>query len=414
MPGETPRLRAGMRVALAWANPFCTEVEPVKPIDKNRLLLPLVLALPWVTGLGCIATAEAPPEDEGTVAEAEQMVCLASYDQAIMDARALITANCGAISACGGSDATNHNDLQLTNGSYCNCYDYMWSNRNSYPWNSLQVIYHEAGACSWPHIHLKTMNACGYFHFDLDEGYDAATGQSNDGDCWDDEPNSQVDKFFCSTGARKGTCDDGTGGGPGPCSTTPLSVPNDRWRLRIYNNTSFDGGPVDVKYAAIGSGGFTFNWGTGSPSSCVGNDNFGIIFTRNAYFPTSATYTFTTTTDDGVRLFVDNSEILNEYYDQALTSHSASVYLTAGWHELKMRYYEHVGEAYAALTWSLGSNPYPNCPCDRTDNYCNHAPSTPGCPMTYPGGYCDPNGDASYDPDGDFNRGWYEYQDYCN
>lgn len=67
-------------------------------------------------------------------------------------------------------------------------------------------------------------------------------------------------------------------------------------------------------------------------------------------------------------------------------------------------------------SWSIpvsGGNPYPDCPCDRADNYCQHAPSTPGCPMTYPGGYCDPNGDGSYS-DGDWTRGWYEYNDYCN
>lgn len=63
---------------------------------------------------------------------------------------------------------------------------------------------------------------------------------------------------------------------------------------------------------------------------------------------------------------------------------------------------------------TVGSgNPYPNCPCSAgIDNYCLHAPSTAGCPMTYPGGYCDPNGNGSFD-DADWVRGYYEFQDYC-
>lgn len=61
------------------------------------------------------------------------------------------------------------------------------------------------------------------------------------------------------------------------------------------------------------------------------------------------------------------------------------------------------------------ANPYPNCPCDRESNYCHHAPQTPGCPMTFPGGYCDPNGDGSYSDAGNagWTRGYDEYQAYC-
>jgi PKD repeat protein len=54
-----------------------------------------------------------------------------------------------------------------------------------------------------------------------------------------------------------------------------------------------------------------------------------------------------------------------------------------------------------------------NCPCfGGVDNFCFYSPSTPGCSMTYPGGYCDPNGDGDYS-DGDWVRGYYGYQDAC-
>lgn len=70
----------------------------------------------------------------------------------------------------------------------------------------------------------------------------------------------------------------------------------------------------------------------------------------------------------------------------------------------------------SGASWSItvgGGNPYPNCPCSAgIDNYCLHSPSTYGCPMTYPGGYCDPNGNGTFD-DADWVLGYYEFQDYC-
>ena len=60
------------------------------------------------------------------------------------------------------------------------------------------------------------------------------------------------------------------------------------------------------------------------------------------------------------------------------------------------------------------SSPYPNCPCSSgIDNYCQHSPSTSGCPMTFPGGYCDPNGDSSFS-DADWYKGYQEFQQYCH
>ncbi|MCS6915574.1 MAG: hypothetical protein RMK29_00295 [Myxococcales bacterium] len=53
------------------------------------------------------------------------------------------------------------------------------------------------------------------------------------------------------------------------------------------------------------------------------------------------------------------------------------------------------------------------CPCrSGIDNFCHHGPRTAGCPMTFPGGYCDPNGDGSY-ADADWVRGYTEYHQRC-
>jgi hypothetical protein len=55
-----------------------------------------------------------------------------------------------------------------------------------------------------------------------------------------------------------------------------------------------------------------------------------------------------------------------------------------------------------------------SCPClAGKNNYCQYGPSYPGCGMTSPGGYCDPNGDGSFS-DADWVRGYNEYQANCD
>ena len=53
------------------------------------------------------------------------------------------------------------------------------------------------------------------------------------------------------------------------------------------------------------------------------------------------------------------------------------------------------------------------CPDAPADNMCHLAPGTADCDMTLPGGYCDPDGDGSY-ADGNWGRGWVDFQTVCN
>jgi hypothetical protein len=65
-----------------------------------------------------------------------------------------------------------------------------------------------------------------------------------------------------------------------------------------------------------------------------------------------------------------------------------------------------VRRSFATLPLSPPLSPTADRCCVGDGNTCGSPPSTPGCEMTFPGGYCDPNGDASY-ADGDWQRGWY-------
>jgi hypothetical protein len=88
-----------------------------------------------------------------------------------------IAANCGGVSGCTNTTST-HNDLRLSGKGYCACYDWLWSKRNTFPYNSVQIFYHNAaaGQCgSNYHIHIEKKNggACnngmgGLWHMDID------------------------------------------------------------------------------------------------------------------------------------------------------------------------------------------------------------------------------------------------------
>jgi hypothetical protein len=70
------------------------------------------------------------------------------------------------------------------------------------------------------------------------------------------------------------------------------------------------------------------------------------------------TYTFYTTTDDGVRLWVNGQLIIDHWMDQGPTEWSGTIAVLAGQrYNLEMDYYENGGGAEAILSWSSPSSP---------------------------------------------------------
>ncbi len=101
-----------------------------------------------------------------------------------------------------------------------------------------------------------------------------------------------------------------------------------------------------------------FNWGRGSPMSGIGSDNFSVRWTGQVEARFTETYTFTTRTDDGVRLWVNNRLIVDSWRHQSATNRSGTIALVAGQrYDLRMEYYEAGVSAVAQLYWSSPSQP---------------------------------------------------------
>jgi hypothetical protein len=128
-----------------------------------------------------------------------------------------------------------------------------------------------------------------------------------------------------------------------------------------YNNPDFTGATVSRVDATV-----NFNWGTGSPAPGIGPDTFSVRWLGQVEAQFSQTYTFYTDSDDGVRLWVNNQPLINNWTDHGLTQDSGTIALQAGQrYNLRMDYYENGRDAVARLLWSSPSTPKAVIPQSR-------------------------------------------------
>ncbi|MGR6321147.1 PA14 domain-containing protein [Micromonospora soli] len=93
-----------------------------------------------------------------------------------------------------------------------------------------------------------------------------------------------------------------------------------------------------------------FVWQNDSPAPGVPSDNFSVRWVKSQYFA-AGRYRFTTATDDGVRLYIDNRLVIDRWQTQSNTAYDHVIDLGAGNHTLKMEYFDSGLNALAKLTW---------------------------------------------------------------
>lgn len=130
-----------------------------------------------------------------------------------------------------------------------------------------------------------------------------------------------------------------------PQPTQPTTVITN-WRGEYFNNGSLVGQPVLVRDDAA----VQFNWGEGAPAATLPADNFSVFWTRSLYFE-GGTYRFYAYSDDGVRVWVDNVLLINEWHDATNVTHQRELALSAGMHSLRVEYYENRGLARIQFWW---------------------------------------------------------------
>lgn len=93
--------------------------------------------------------------------------------------------------------------------------------------------------------------------------------------------------------------------------------------------------------------------GSRFPPPAIGrNDNFSVRWTGWVQTPSGGVYTFYTNSDDGVRLWVDDQLIIDEWEDQPPTEHDRRISLRAyRKYYIKLEYYQMGGGAVIQLLW---------------------------------------------------------------
>ncbi|MEI7730467.1 MAG: PA14 domain-containing protein [Verrucomicrobiota bacterium] len=100
-----------------------------------------------------------------------------------------------------------------------------------------------------------------------------------------------------------------------------------------------------------------FDWGTNTPGSGVGADNFSVRWSGQIEPRFTETYTFYVTADDGARLWVNDRMILGRtVYSSSALEVSGKIALKAGEHyNIVLEYNESTGQAKVRLGWSSPS-----------------------------------------------------------
>ena len=128
----------------------------------------------------------------------------------------------------------------------------------------------------------------------------------------------------------------------------PGSPPVDNWRGEYFNNTNLSGNPVVVRDDAS----VNFDWGSGSPlTGVVNSDSFSVRWSRTLNF-TGGRYLVSATADDGIRVWINNQLVIDQWRDQTATTFTNEVLVPGGALPVRVEYYDHGGGAIARVSWT--------------------------------------------------------------
>jgi hypothetical protein len=134
----------------------------------------------------------------------------------------------------------------------------------------------------------------------------------------------------------------------------PPPLPAEPVAAEYFDNSTLSGGAVLTRT----DGAIDFDWGEGAPGSQLPVDRFSARWTTTRTYA-AGTYRFSVTGDDGIRMLVDGTQVVDGWFHQPPTTYSADVTLSEGQHTLVVEYFEHTGGAVARFSESKLAEPPP-------------------------------------------------------
>lgn len=141
-----------------------------------------------------------------------------------------------------------------------------------------------------------------------------------------------------------------------PLGGAPVTFNN--WKGEYYNNASLRAPALFVRDDPA----VNFDWGFNAPIAGFSSDNFSVRWTRDLAL-NPGTYRFSVLSDDGVRLWVNNMLVIDEWQKQADARFSSDVTVPGGPTPIKVEYFDGRDRAIIQLDWSpIGGAGRPTAP----------------------------------------------------
>ena len=106
-----------------------------------------------------------------------------------------------------------------------------------------------------------------------------------------------------------------------------------------------------------------FFWGPDGPAPGIAGDTFSARWTGQVQAQFNETYTFTTLSDDGVRMWIGDRLLIDNWGPHAQTNDSATIDLVKGHrYDVRIEYWERTQNAVMTLEWSSPSTPRATVP----------------------------------------------------
>lgn len=136
-------------------------------------------------------------------------------------------------------------------------------------------------------------------------------------------------------------------------------IPANGWVAEFWNTPGAESSPpmpTRDPDAIMGVPTVDFNWGQGQPHPDIDSDHFVSRFRATKYFRGDVHF-FEMVADDGIRLYVDGSLLIDQWNDQGEAVFVASMALSEGMHDIMVEHYENGGGAVVKLAWAPATSP---------------------------------------------------------
>ena len=126
------------------------------------------------------------------------------------------------------------------------------------------------------------------------------------------------------------------------------------WKGEYFTNPDLAGAPFLVRSDPE----INFDWGQGNVVPGMPRDHFSVRWTRTVILE-PGTYRFHARADDGIRIFVDNELVLDQWHLSTGETYTVDVLLTQR-HDLRVEYFDDRFEASVSVWWErIGPGPQP-------------------------------------------------------